>query len=166
MYTLYQNKIRYRTGLLVLRLLVLRRSNNHQGLEWENSKHPNGKRPEQVVDDAGTITRAVGRSMKIHWFVQLIFFLFVCIFSYVDRRSCILSYFDIKCTCIVHTCHIVCSDTIYNTRWLPGFARVPYYAPSPCHMHPGHNCRHIKSCPPPDKQYTEFIIYTCSLFFI
>ena len=40
------------------------------------------------------------------------------------------------------------------------------YAPSPCHMHPGHNCRHIKSCPPPDKQYTEFIIYTCSLFFI
>ena len=52
------------------------------------------------------------------------------------------------------------------TRWLPGFARVPYYAPSPCHMHPGHNCRHIKSCHPPDKQYTEYIIYTCSLFFI
>ena len=44
--------------------------------------------------------------------------------------------------------------------------RVPYYAPSPCHMHPGHNCHHIKSCHPPDKQYTEFIIYTCSLFFI
>ena len=29
------------------------------------------------------------------------------------------------------------------TRWLPGFARVPYYAPSPCHMHPCHNCHHI-----------------------
>ena len=51
-------------------------------------------------------------------------------------------------------------------RWLPGFARVPYYAPSPCHIHPCHNCHHIKSCHPPDKQYTEFIIYTCSLFFI
>ena len=96
-------------------MLVLRRSNDHQGLEWENSKHPNGKRPEQVVDHAGTITRTVGRSMKIHWFVQLIFFLFVCIFSYVDTRyTCILSYFDIKCTCIVHTCHIVCSDTRYT----------------------------------------------------
>ena len=25
----------------------------------------------------------------------------------------------------------------YNieTRWLPGFARVPHYAPSPCHMY-------------------------------
>ena len=23
-----------------------------------------------------------------------------------------------------------------STRWLPGFARVPNYAPSPCHMHP------------------------------
>ena len=54
----------------------------------------------------------------------------------------------------------------YKFRWLPGFARVPY-APSPCHMHPVHNCHHIKSCHPPDKQYikthhnTEFIIYTC-----
>ena len=61
---------------------------------------------------------------------------------------------------------------LYSTRWLPGFARVPYYAPSPCHMHPVHNCQHIKACHPPDKQYimtyhnTEFIIYTCSLFFI
>lgn len=53
--------------------------------------------------------------MKTHWFVQLIFFLFVCIFSYVGTRcTCILSYFDIKCTCIVYTCHIVCSDSIYN----------------------------------------------------
>ena len=39
-------------------------------------------------------------------------------------------------------------------------------------MHPVHNCHHIKSCDPPVKQYitthhnTEFIIYTCSLFFI
>ena len=39
-------------------------------------------------------------------------------------------------------------------------------------MHPVHNCHHIKSCHPPDKQYikthhnTEFIIYTCSLFLI
>ena len=24
---------------------------------------------------------------------------------------------------------------LFNTRWLPGFARVPYYAPSPCHMY-------------------------------
>ena len=33
----------------------------------------------------------------------------------VARYTCILSHFDIKCTCIVHTCHnIVCSDTIYN----------------------------------------------------
>ena len=55
---------------------------------------------------------------------------------------------------------------LYSTRWLPGFALVPYYAPSPCHMHPGHNCCHIKSCHPPDKQYTEFIIDTCSLVFI
>ena len=57
---------------------------------------------------------------------------------------------------------------ILSTRWLPGFARVPYYAPSPCHIHPCYNCHHIKACHPPDKQYTEFIIYTksCSLFFI
>ena len=55
---------------------------------------------------------------------------------------------------------------LYYTRWLRGFARVPYYAPNPCHIHPGHNCRHIKSCHPSDKQYTGFIIYTCSLFFI
>ena len=53
--------------------------------------------------------------MKMHRFVQLIFFLFVCIFSYVGTRCTrILSYFDIKCTCIVYTCHIVCSDIIYN----------------------------------------------------
>ena len=58
------------------------------------------------------------------------------------------------------------STTLSVTRWLPGFARVPYYAPSPCHKHPGHNCHHIKSCHPPDKQSTGFIIYTCSLFFI
>ena len=25
---------------------------------------------------------------------------------------------------------------ILITRWLPGFVRVPYNAPSPCHMHP------------------------------
>ena len=61
---------------------------------------------------------------------------------------------------------------ISTTRWLPGFARVPYYAQSQCHMHPVHNCHHIKSCHPPVKQYimthhnTEFISYTCSLFFI
>ena len=24
---------------------------------------------------------------------------------------------------------------LYGTRWLPGFARVPHYAPSPCHMY-------------------------------
>ena len=55
---------------------------------------------------------------------------------------------------------------IYRTRWLPGFARVPNYAPSPCHMHPVHNCHHIKSYHPPVKQCdvitthhnTEFII--------
>ena len=29
-----------------------------------------------------------------------------------------------------------------------------------------HNCHDIKLCHPPDKQYTEFRIYTCSLFFI
>ena len=23
---------------------------------------------------------------------------------------------------------------LFSTRWLPGFARVPHYAPSPCHM--------------------------------
>ena len=28
---------------------------------------------------------------------------------------------------------------LYDTRWLPGFARVPHYAPSPCH-----NCHDIK----------------------
>ena len=26
-------------------------------------------------------------------------------------------------------------DPLYHTRWLPGFARVPHYAPSPCHMY-------------------------------
>ena len=26
------------------------------------------------------------------------------------------------------------SFNLIYTRWLPGFARVPYYAPSPCHM--------------------------------
>ena len=57
-------------------------------------------------------------------------------------------------------------NSLLSTRWLPGFARVRYYAPSPCHMHPDHNCHHIKSCHPPDKQYTEFIIYICSLFLI
>ena len=61
---------------------------------------------------------------------------------------------------------------LYYARWLPGFARVPYYAPSPCHMHTVHNCHHIKSFHPPVKQYitthhnTEFKYYTCSLFFI
>ena len=56
--------------------------------------------------------------------------------------------------------------------WLPGFALVPYYAPSPCHMHTVHNCHHIESFHPPVKQYTtthrntEFKYYTCSLFFI
>ena len=58
------------------------------------------------------------------------------------------------------------------TRWLPGFARVPYYAQSQCHMHLVHNCHHIKSCHPPVKQYTmthhntEFKYYTRSPFFI
>ena len=33
-------------------------------------------------------------------------------------------------------------------------------------IHPCHNCHDIKYCHPPDKQYTEFIINTCSLFFI
>ena len=39
-------------------------------------------------------------------------------------------------------------------------------------MHPVHSCHHIKACHPPVKQYImthhniEFIIYTCSLFFI
>ena len=27
------------------------------------------------------------------------------------------------------------SFALYYSRWLPGFARVPYYAPSPCHMY-------------------------------
>ena len=48
---------------------------------------------------------------------------------------------------------------IFITRWLPGFARVPYYAPSPCHMHPFHNCHHIKSCHPPEKQYTVIPVH-------
>ena len=49
--------------------------------------------------------------------------------------------------------------------------RVPYYAPSPCHMHPVHNCHHIQSCHPPVKQYimthhnTEFIMYTCPVHY-
>ena len=33
------------------------------------------------------------------------------------------------------TCFIL-SFVLSDTRWLPDFARVPYYAPSPCHMHP------------------------------
>ena len=53
----------------------------------------------------------------------------------------------------------------------PGFARVPYayYAPSTCHMHPVHNCHHIKSCHRPVKQYitmhhnTEYI-YQFTIF--
>ena len=28
------------------------------------------------------------------------------------------------------------ATNIYRTRWLPGFARVPCNASSPCHMHP------------------------------
>ena len=61
---------------------------------------------------------------------------------------------------------------ILLTRWLPGFARVPYYAPSPCHMHTVHNCHHIKSFHPPVKQYTtthhntEVKYFTCAIFFI
>ena len=110
----------------------------------------------------------------------------------------LLSFNDCTCTCIyvcMHHSYIytgiippyvhmyLCLDSLEFlqgktaldlslTRWLPGFARVPYYERSPCHMYPVHNCHHIKSCHPPDKQYikthhnTEFIIYTCSLFFI
>ena len=44
---------------------------------------------------------------------------------------------------------------LFFTSWVPGFARVPYYAPIPCHdnifMHPV--CHHIKSCHRPVKQY-------------
>ena len=66
-----------------------------------------------------------------------------------------------------------CSIQICYTRWLPGFARVPYayYAPSTCHMHPFHNCHHIKSCHRPVKQYitthhnTEFI-YQFTIFYL
>ena len=29
-----------------------------------------------------------------------------------------------------------CTHNLLGTRWLPGFARVPYNAPSACHMHP------------------------------
>ena len=32
-------------------------------------------------------------------------------------------------------CNVLCTFVLYITRWLPGFARVPNYAPSPCHMH-------------------------------
>ena len=43
---------------------------------------------------------------------------------------------------------------ISTTRRLLGFARVPSnYTSSPFHMHPVHNCHHMKSCHPPVKQY-------------
>ena len=56
-----------------------------------------------------------------------------------------------------------------NYKWLDGYPAslgIPN-APSPCHMHPVHNCHHIKSCHPPVKQCnvitthhnTEFTIY-------
>ena len=51
-----------------------------------------------------------------------------------------------------------------------GFARVPYHAPIPCHMHTFLNCHHIQSCYPPVKQYipthhtTEFI-YPFTIFY-
>ena len=70
-----------------------------------------------------------------------------------------------KYVIVENTMHLTSND-LYTTRWLPGFARVPYYAPSPYHMHPGHNCHHMQSSHPPDEQYTSFIIDTCSLFFI
>ena len=38
---------------------------------------------------------------------------------------------------------VINSLSLYSTSLLPGFARVPYYAPIPCHMHPLHNCNHI-----------------------
>ena len=73
---------------------------------------------------------------------------------------CIASKMAVKVFLRIVGCYIL----IYSV--LDGFARVPYYAPSPCHMHPGHNCHmhpghnchHKKSCYPPDTQYTEFII--------
>ena len=34
--------------------------------------------------------------------------------------------------CTLFPPHRIC--IVYNTRWLPGFAQVPYYAPSPCHF--------------------------------
>ena len=52
-----------------------------------------------------------------------------------------------------------------------GFARVPYHAPIPCHMHTVLNCHHIQSCHPPVKQYipthhtTEFI-YPFTIFYL
>ena len=59
-------------------------------------------------------------------------------FSMSDRSSFTYSY-----RCIF----------LLTTRWLPVFARVPYYSPSPCHMHTVHNCHHITSFHPPVKQY-------------
>ena len=43
--------------------------------------------------------------------------------------------------------------SLYVTRWLPGFARVPYHAPRPCLIHTWRNCHHIRSFHPPVKQY-------------
>ena len=56
----------------------------------------------------------------------------------------VLSYslYECGCACLSYT------------RWLPDFARVPYYAPSPRHMHTVINCHQIKSLRPPVKQYT------------
>ena len=36
---------------------------------------------------------------------------------------------------------------ILHTSWLPGFVRIPHYAPTPCYIHPLHNCHHIKVLP-------------------
>ena len=75
--------------------------------------------------------------------------------------------------CITIHCIVTCMSThsatvlnsvLLSTSYLPGFARVRYYAPIPRHMHPVHNCHLIKWCPPPVKQYitmhcnTEFIV--------
>ena len=56
-------------------------------------------------------------------------------------------YIWLKAILMLPTTFYICKGALYNTSWLPGFARVPCYAPIPCHMHPLHNCHHTKLCP-------------------
>ena len=74
--------------------------------------------------------------------------IFICD-NYTDLKITSMFYCAIV-TCAIYLLHLLTVFflvLLFISR-LPGFALVPYYAPTPCHMHPIYNCHHMKWFPP------------------